>query len=58
MLTVVYMTNKDGEKILIAAFLMRSDAESFVRNSVFNTGMEIVDIDGQWEHWSKIKEAL
>ena len=57
MISVVYFENTYGDKVMVAAFLMRSDAENFIQYAPFNGDCKIVDVDGQWENWAKIRDA-
>lgn len=60
MLYIVYLQAEDDKHpILVAAFLMKSDAESFMKNSnlkgeyfIKETGTEA------WLHWRKIREEI
>jgi hypothetical protein len=56
MISVVYF-NDGGRNIMVGAFLMRSDAEQFIKSQVFELHYKIKDID-DWASWSKIKDAI
>lgn len=57
MISVVYF-NDGCRNIMVGAFLMRSDAESFIKNTPFIEGYKIADVDGQWQSWINIKEGI
>lgn len=56
MLFAVYHTCLDGHKVLCGVFLLKSDAIEFMGLSG-NGRLELVEVDGQWENWKKIREA-
>jgi hypothetical protein len=57
MLSVVYFEN-NGVNIIVGAFLMRTDAEKFVKDAYFSKGYKIAEVDGQWSSWSNIREGI
>ena len=58
MISVVYFENTDGRKVMVGAFLMREDAENFIKSTPFTGRYKIADVDGQWESWTNIRDAL
>ena len=60
MLYVVYLQAEDDQyPILVATFLMKSDAESFTKNSNLKDEYFIKEIgNGAWLHWRKIREEI
>ena len=60
MLFVVYLQEKDDKHpILVAAFLMKSDAEAFMKVSSLSDYYYLKETsDGAWQHWSKIREEI
>lgn len=56
MLFAVYETCFDGHKVLCGVFLLKSDAMEFMGLSG-NGRLEMVEVNGQWENWKKIREA-
>jgi hypothetical protein len=57
MLFAVYHTCFDGHKVLCGVFPWKMDALQFMGLSG-NARLEMVEVDGQWENWKKIKEAI
>ena len=60
MLFVVYLQAEgDQYPILVATFLMKSDAESFVKNSNLKDKYFIKETGNEaWLHWRKIREEI
>ena len=60
MLFVVYLQAEgDQYPILVATFLMKSDAESFVKNSNLKDEYFIKETSNEaWLHWCKIREEI
>ncbi|MGJ8660408.1 MAG: hypothetical protein ACSHXL_00085 [Bacteroidota bacterium] len=60
MLYVVYLQEKDDKhSVLVAAFLMKSDAESFMKKSNLGDDHFIKETsDKAWSHWRKIGEEI
>ena len=56
MISVVYF-NDGGRNITVGVFLMRSDAEQFIKSQVFELHYKIKDID-DWASWYKIRDAI
>lgn len=56
MIFVVYDSQLGGDKVLVGAFLLKSDALQFM-GLPGNGNLELSEVDGQWEHWKKIREA-
>lgn len=55
MITVVYTMNQ-GKAIMVAAFLMQSDADTYMKNEkLLETKKTCVD---GWAGWSEIREEL
>jgi hypothetical protein len=60
MLFGVIQVNKDGSNpVLLAAFLMRSDAKVFMKNNIISelTILHIVEAY-TWEQWSGVREKM
>jgi len=57
MIFVVYDNRPNGYKILVGAFLLKSDALEFMGLSG-NGNLELGEVHGQWESWKKIREAI
>lgn len=57
MLSVVYFNDGD-RNVMVGAFLMRSDAEDFIKNTLFSEGYKIAEVDGQWQSWMNIREGI
>ena len=60
MLFAVYFDNKgDGLSCMTAVFMMKADAQKFIDNQEFLTGLKIKEIDiTGWKHWQKIGDKL
>jgi hypothetical protein len=56
MISVVYF-NDDGRNVMVGAFLMRSDAEQFIKSQVFELHYKIKEVD-DWASWSNIRHAI
>lgn len=57
MISVVYFNSGD-RNIMVGAFLMRSDAEDFIKNTAFVQNYEIAEVDGQWQSWINIRDGI
>lgn len=57
MISVVYFNDGD-RNIMVAAFLMRFDAENFIKNTAFVQNYKIADVEGQWSSWINIREEI
>lgn len=60
MLYVVYLkpnTLASGP-CLVGAFLMKSDAEIFIKNSTLKEELVLVEVDNVWDNWTAIKEEM
>ena len=57
MISVVYFNDGD-RNVMVAGFLMRSDAEQFIKNTPFTQGYKVAEVDGQWQSWNKIREEI
>lgn len=57
MLSVVYFNDGD-RNIMVAAFLMRIDAEDFIKNTTFDQGYKVTEVEGQWSSWINIREEI
>lgn len=60
MLYIVYLqAEEDQYPILVATFLMKSDAESFMKNSNLKDEYFIKETGTEaWLHWRKIREEI
>ena len=60
MLYVVYFKEKEEEQpILVAAFLMKTDAEVFMKGASLSDYYYLKETsDKAWSHWSKIREEI
>ena len=58
---VVYMepTSIDNfdEPVMIAAFLMRSDATTFLNSQTITTGYKILEVSA-WEQWTQVRTKM
>lgn len=57
MISVVYFNDGD-RSIMVGAFLMRIDAENFIKNTAFTQGYKIADVEGQWQSWTNIRDCV
>lgn len=57
MIYAVFHDTVDGDRVLVGAFLMKSDAKNFIRNDLLSDRMYVVEVDGCWAEWSTIREA-
>lgn len=58
MLTAVYLNDPYGEAVLVAAFLMRVDAEDFVKAS-FLDSLEIKELSNDaWRDFQSIRAKV
>lgn len=58
MTTAVYFNNPCGEVVLLAAFLMKTDAEGYVKAS-FLDGLKIKELPHDaWHDFKSIKEKV
>ena len=55
MITIVYRS-EEGYDILLGAFLMREDANIFMKNSNIST-LKIKEVES-WEAWSIIRDKM
>ena len=55
MITLVYITD-EGYDILLGAFLMRGDANTFMKNSNI-IALKIKEVEA-WEAWSVIRDKM
>tara|TARA_R110000796_G_scaffold18303_2_gene55465 strand:+ start:2591 stop:2842 length:252 start_codon:yes stop_codon:yes gene_type:complete len=60
MLHVVYLQEKDDKHpILVAAFMMKSDAEAFMEVASLSDYYYLKETTADaWQHWSKIREEI
>jgi len=60
MLYVVYLQEKDDKHpILVAAFMMKSDAEAFMEVASLSDYYYLKETtDDAWQHWGKIREEI
>ena len=58
MLSAVYLNDTYGEVVLVAAFLMRTDAEDYVKSS-FLGNLKIKELSHDaWRDFKSIKEKV
>jgi len=58
MLTAVYLTDPYGEAVLVAAFLMRTDAEDYVKAS-FLDSLKIKELSNDaWRNFQSIRAKV
>ena len=50
-------TEVASRDLVIGAFLMRSDAETFL-NTLYKDTYEVSEVEGAWKHWCLIREAI
>lgn len=59
---VVYQTPLETDisqkPLLIAAFLMKCDAVTFIKSQVFADGYEILEMADGWSHWMEMREKM
>ena len=60
MLYIVYLQERDDlTPILVAAFLMKSDAEAFMEAASLSEFYHLKETTADaWQHWSKIREEI
>ena len=60
MLSIVYLQEKDDNwPVMVAAFLMKSDADMFVRHSSLRYQYKIKETSSEaWTSWSKIRKEI
>jgi hypothetical protein len=60
MLYVVYLKPNtiDGGPCLVGVFLMKSDAEIFIKNSTLKEELVLVEVDNVWGNWTAIREEM
>ena len=60
MLHVVYLQEKeDHHPVLVAAFLMKSDADNFMKQSNLSEFYKVKETStGAWTSWSEIREEI
>lgn len=58
MLSAVYMTDKYGEVVLVATFLMRTDAEDYVKAS-FLSSLRVKELSHDaWRDFQSIRKKV
>ena len=57
MIYAVYFIGQTREKVLVATFLMKSDAIYFLQSSSTYENFIVVEVDG-YEHFSKIRNMI
>lgn len=57
MISAVYF-ERDGRNIMVAAFMLRSDAKSFIDKTPFSDHYKIADVGDCWADWSKIRDRI
>jgi hypothetical protein len=60
MLFVVYFHEKDDKyPVMVAVFLMKSDAEMFVKNSTLQEQYKVKETSSDaWTSWAKIRKEI
>ena len=59
MLYVVYFETPNDIPVLVAAFLMKTDAEHFAETAQFGNGYKIKETTLEaWSAWTKIRECI
>ena len=60
MLYVVYLkpNNPDSGPCLIGSFLMKSDAENFMKSHSLKKELVLVEVDNVWDNWTAIKDEM
>ena len=60
MLHVVYLQEKeDQHPVLVAAFLMKSDADNFMKQRCLSDFYKVKETStGAWTSWSEIREEI
>jgi len=60
MLFVVYLKPNatDSEPCLIGSFLMKSDAENFMKSHSLKGELAIVEVNNVWNNWTAIKDEM
>lgn len=60
MLYVVYLKPNtiDGGPCLVGAFLMKSDAEDFMKSHSLKSELVLVEVHNVWGNWTAIKEEM
>lgn len=60
MLYVVYQKTDpdDAYPVMVAVFLMKWDAESFIKAQKVPNYFSIEPVDKVWSHWNNIREKL
>lgn len=43
---------------LVGAFLMKSDAENFIKNDSLKEELVLVEVDNVWDNWTAIREEM
>ena len=56
MISVVYFNDGDRD-VMVAAFLMHCDAETFIKHTPYSEGYMIKDVD-DWASWSNIRGKI
>ena len=57
MISVVYFKGEGGRNIMVAAFLLKSDAEQFIKGTFCVDDYKIKDVE-DWKSWSKIAGSI
>lgn len=57
MIYAVFHDGISGDRVLVGAFLMKSDALNFIRNDLLSDRMYVVEVDGCWAEWRTIRGA-
>lgn len=57
MISVVYFNGCYGN-VMVGAFLMRTDAECFIKSVAYSEGYKIAEVDGQWKSWMNIRQEI
>ena len=57
MISVVYFNDGYGN-VMVGAFLMRTDAECFIKSAPYSEGYKIAEVDGQWQSWFNIRQEI
>ncbi len=58
MLYVVYILSPHQEKVMIGAFLMKTDAEKFAESSYYLNPLIMETSPEAWDGWCKIRQEL
>lgn len=60
MLYVVYLKPDSLESgpCLIGSFLLKSDAENFMKSHSLKRELVLVEVDNVWDNWAAIKDEM